>query len=366
VRNKNSSTTASAPPEPLQNNGNGSQHYNHVVDGQPKPWFKSNSGYPDEAFMPDPRANPLASQDFAVSMPMPRTEDVLDFSTKSIRRGFVRKVFGILMVQLAVTCGVIALFIFHSGIKSWVRKQPIFIVAVCLAVIILTAITYFGESLRRKFPYNLILLGILTLGYSVVAASISTFYNVDTVLMAAVFTFTICFAIILFSFQTKFKLTMGSGFIVTLLTLGLITAFFFALLETGVLMGKSTSDTDKQFMEAKKNLQLRFALGCLGALVLSLFLIFDFKRIVNGGHKFARSPEEYILAVLGIYVDFILIFIIIVIILGALALDGKGCDNCGGGGYGGYYGHGNCWICCWGYDEHDEEEEERRRRRNEI
>ena len=39
------------------------------------------------------------------------------FDDKSVRRAFIRKVYGILMVQLIVTAGIMAVFMFVSEVK---------------------------------------------------------------------------------------------------------------------------------------------------------------------------------------------------------------------------------------------------------
>ena len=47
------------------------------------------------------------------------------FGDKAIRRAFIKKVYGILSVQLLVTCGIIAIFIFPQGgtINRYVKEN---------------------------------------------------------------------------------------------------------------------------------------------------------------------------------------------------------------------------------------------------
>ncbi|KAK8776959.1 hypothetical protein V5799_029687, partial [Amblyomma americanum] len=73
---------------------------------------------------------------------VPALESWSGFSNKEIRRVFIRKVYAILMVQLAITFGFIALFIYD------VAFFVIYILLVCC------------ESLRRSYPTNIILLFI--------------------------------------------------------------------------------------------------------------------------------------------------------------------------------------------------------------
>lgn len=54
----------------------------------------------------------------------------------------------------------------------------------------------------------------------------------------------------------------------------------------------------------------------LGALVFSLYLVFDTQLMLGGSHKYSISPEEYIFAALNLYLDIVNIFIYILAIVG--------------------------------------------------
>ena len=54
----------------------------------------------------------------------------------------------------------------------------------------------------------------------------------------------------------------------------------------------------------------------LGVLVFSLYLIYDTQMMLGGKHKLSISPEEYIFAVLTIYLDVIQLFLHIIHLLG--------------------------------------------------
>lgn len=57
--------------------------------------------------------------------------------------------------------------------------------------------------------------------------------------------------------------------------------------------------------------------GTVGALLFSLYLIYDTQLMLGGKHKYSISPEEYIFAALNLYLDVINIFIYILSIIGA-------------------------------------------------
>jgi FtsH-binding integral membrane protein len=65
---------------------------------------------------------------------------------KQVRRGFIRKVYGILMCQLIVTGAFISVFTFVDSVRVWTRQSPwLYIVAlVVLLVSNRTAYSIYG------------------------------------------------------------------------------------------------------------------------------------------------------------------------------------------------------------------------------
>lgn len=55
----------------------------------------------------------------------------------------------------------------------------------------------------------------------------------------------------------------------------------------------------------------------LGALIFSIYLVYDTQLMMGGKHKYSISPEEYIFAALNLYLDIINIFLFILTIIGA-------------------------------------------------
>jgi len=56
--------------------------------------------------------------------------------------------------------------------------------------------------------------------------------------------------------------------------------------------------------------------GSAGALIFSLYIIYDTQLMMGGKHKYSLSPEEYIFAALNIYLDVINLFMYILMIVG--------------------------------------------------
>ena len=61
--------------------------------------------------------------------------------------------------------------------------------------------------------------------------------------------------------------------------------------------------------------------GSVGALIFSLYIVYDTQLMMGGKHKYSLSPEEYIFAALNIYLDIINLFMYILMIVGAARSD---------------------------------------------
>ncbi|KAF5269896.1 hypothetical protein FQR65_LT05695 [Abscondita terminalis] len=254
-------------------------------------------------YMQQGERTPLSHKFDMYGTSYPEDPDVkgFGFSDKTIRRGFIQKVYAILMAQLLITCAIISFFMFHDGARRFVRANSwLIFVAFGVLFVAMIALACCGE-VRRKSPANYILLGLFTLAESFMLAVCASQYQVNEVLMAVGITAVICLALTLFAFQTRWDFTMCGGFlficVIVLMVFGLIASIMAA---TG---------------NGSKVVSLVYA--SLGALLFSIYLIYDTQLMMGGKHKYSISPEEYIFAALNLYVDIINIFLYILTIIGA-------------------------------------------------
>ncbi|KDQ88521.1 Fas apoptotic inhibitory molecule 2, partial [Zootermopsis nevadensis] len=108
---------------------------------QPGPSADTNQSYPPPytdtpgSVVPPPNAPPSGSGQPCGTTPnqqaKPGGEDPpgdsaenFEFSDKTIRLGFIRKVYGILMVQLLITVAFISWFLYHDATKQYVLSHP--------------------------------------------------------------------------------------------------------------------------------------------------------------------------------------------------------------------------------------------------
>lgn len=93
-----------------------------------------------------------------------------EFSDESIRRGFIRKVYSILTVQLTCTLGFIFFFGYHDGARAWATSHiEMFWLALILMFVTVIAISC-CEGVRRTSPHNFIALSLFTLAESYMVA----------------------------------------------------------------------------------------------------------------------------------------------------------------------------------------------------
>lgn len=218
-----------------------------------------------------------------------------DFSDQTIRRGFIKKVYSILMLQLTLTMSVIAIFQFHEPTREYVNHNiwP-FIVTFIGFFVSIIALSCCGE-VRRKAPMNFIFLGIFTAAESFFLGITASTYDTDAVLMAVGMTAAVCLALTLFAMQTKYDFTMMGGVLLVALVIFILFGFLAIFIRTQILY---------------------IFYAAIGALLFSIFLIYDTQLMLGGKHKCAISPEEYIFAALNLYLDIINIFTYILMLVG--------------------------------------------------
>jgi len=224
----------------------------------------------------------------------------ISFSDKAVRRMFMKKVYGILSVQLAITVGCICFFIFYVGGPGGGRRfvsENMWLMFTCLGI---TLVVLFPmvcvKSLRRTFPINFILLAVFTIAESISLGMVSSLYQTESVIMAAGITALIVFFLTIFAFQTRIDFTMFRG---------IMGCILFVFIIAGLIM---------LFIPPGREMDIIY--GSIGALIFSVYLVIDTQMMMGGNHKFAISPEEYIFAAIALYLDIINIFLYILRILG--------------------------------------------------
>ncbi|XP_029957902.1 protein lifeguard 1 [Salarias fasciatus] len=222
--------------------------------------------------------------------------DIGVFSDPAIRRGFIRKVYLTLMIQLLVTVGLICAFLYWDTLRNWTIGNYWFSYSLMVAVLVLILALSCCGNLRRRVPINFIALGLFTIVEGLMLGSVTVYFNADAVLWAVGATALVSFALSLFAMQSKWDFTAASG---SLWVFGW-TLFSFAML-CAILRSQYVYIT----------------YACLGTLLFSLYLVFDTQLILGGKHRnFELSPEEYVFAALSLYLDVVSLFLLLLQLIG--------------------------------------------------
>jgi len=265
----------------------------------------NNYPYPpssDQQAYKDMGNDPLAAEHSAINLSTGKSEEellgIISFDQKNVRLGFIRKVFAILGLQMAVTISMTAWFLFHEPTKEYVQQSlPLYLTSYGLFFVLYFVLAC-CTSVARKYPVNMILLSLFTLSLSYMVAAISTFHDTKIVITAFGITLFVSAAIIIFASQTKYDFTTCGGILFVLA----FSLFFFGLF-AGVMVPMG-------YMKI-----LNVVYSFLGALLFMAFLAFD-TQLIMGGRKHEISPEDYVFAAMMLYVDVIYILLFIMSLLG--------------------------------------------------
>jgi len=219
------------------------------------------------------------------------------FSDKAIRRAFIRKVYGVLTAQLLLTFGIIMFFNHAPGMRDYARTQGQWMYWVGFVVTMVCMIAMVCcEGPRRKAPMNYIFLGIFTAAEGFMLGTLTVKFETESIWIAIVITVGVTLGLTIFAFQTKYDFTACGGMLCALLMAFIIAGFFMAFLP--------------------KTRWTFIGYGAVGALIFSLYIIYDTQLMMGGKHKYSLDPEEYVFAALNIYLDVINLFLYILMIVG--------------------------------------------------
>jgi len=223
-------------------------------------------------------------------------DSVFHFSEKSVRHGFLRRVYAILSMQILLTTGIVAIFMLGPGVKEYVRGPTgawLYGISMLGTISFLLAMACF-EKARRAWPTNIICLLGFTFFESILLGVVTCHYDTHMVLTAAGITALVTFGLTIFALQTKYDFTMMGG----MLFIGLFALIGFSFVSMLV-----------------PSQMTQIGMSAFGACLFGMYIVFDTQMMLGGKHKYAISPEEYIFASLNLYLDIVNMFLYILSIL---------------------------------------------------
>jgi len=204
----------------------------------------------------------------------------------NVRLGFLRKVYGILSIQLVATTIISGVIMMIPGYKEFIIENNSLMLLSFIATI---GITIALMVKRKDYPANYFLLAAFTFLESFTVGTITSFYDKTIVIEAFFLTATLVICLTVYTLQSKRDFSSWGAVLFT---------FLWLLIISGIMQMFVQSDA------------LNFVLSLGGALLFSLFIIYDTHVIMK-----TLSPEEYIVGVINLYLDILNLFIKILQIL---------------------------------------------------
>lgn len=209
-----------------------------------------------------------------------------------MRLGFIRKVYGILSLQIVLTVAIASLGLIDSVKEFYLANIWLFYVCIVGTIAIIIPLSC-CPGVARKVPGNYILLFGFTFFESITISYLVSLYPPQTVMIAALLTVAIVVGLTAYACTTKDDFTWCGAILVCALIL-----MFFLGIFSWIFGGF-----------------LRTLYCVLGIFVFSIYLIFDTQLII-GKFGVEYSIDDYIFAALNVYLDIINIFIYLLAILG--------------------------------------------------
>ena len=214
----------------------------------------------------------------------------------SVRNGFIRKVYGILSIQLIITFGFVLLFQLPS-----IKKAILSNIQLAGNILIFTSFSFFClflilaccRNLSRTVPYNYIFLLSITLCEAISCAIISSCYSFQIVSIALLLTIVTTLTITFYACTTKTDFSYSRVILLIafsqLFMVGLVSVIF----QFRILYSLYTF---------------------LSTIMLGFYLIYD-TQLIMGKFGYGYSVDDYIFAAMEIYMDIIRLFLMILRLL---------------------------------------------------
>lgn len=222
----------------------------------------------------------------------------LKMAEQSVRNGFIRKVYGILTVQLLLTIAV-AFPIVRAGTQFVATHQWLLLLSFAMTIGTICAMSC-CRDMARKVPMNYILLFTFTAFEGVLVGCVAAMYTWQSVMVAVGMTAAIFFAMTLYACTTKTDFTGMGPYLVGALLASLCVCMVLSMLTA-----------------CGFNLNWTIMLYDAGmALLFTMFLVYDTQMILGGNHQCAFDIDEYVFAALNIYLDIINLFLYLLQLFG--------------------------------------------------
>ena len=219
------------------------------------------------------------------------TKDQLDSIKSEVEaimvKGFIRKVYGLLMVQMLIVLGVCIFANYNKTFQYLLSFRSLLILAniILIGIMLLLLIKM---NWMMKVPLNYFLLLLFTLSFSWIIARETYKCKLQNVIVSFCFTILTVFILTIYTFFTKRKVKMAVWAILISFILIIVSIFLYIFLRIRILI---------------------LFMNILCVVIFSLYLVYDTERILTTRGGTLVFADAYILAVMLLFIDIIYIFL---------------------------------------------------------
>lgn len=207
-----------------------------------------------------------------------------------LRWAFIRKVYGILSVQVILTMAVVLVVANSSTIQGLVFSSPLSLFALAIIpFVVLCALSAYHQS----HPTNLILLGLFTVSMSLTVGLACAFTPMQITLEALALTAIVTVGLTAYTFWAA-RRGHDFSFLGPMLFAALLVLVFWSFIQLFFPLGRSGL----------------VVYSLLASLVFALYIVFDMDNLIK-----RYSVDEYVWASVAIYLDVINLFLNILTLL---------------------------------------------------
>jgi len=215
--------------------------------------------------------------------------------SNDVRQAFIKKVYGLLFFMLSVPTLLIILSVNVAGIRNFMRTHiELYYIAAVITIVMLLSLFCF-QRILRKVPQNYIFLLVFTVLESYTVTTLTCFYEPRSILYAAILTFVMAFSLTLYACFARTDLTR-IGFALCWVSLGVSLAAII-------------------LMVIVRSHFILILCAWVFLIIAALYVIIDTQMILGGKHK-ELSVDDYVIGAMMLFIDFLHIFVQLLIIIG--------------------------------------------------
>lgn len=250
--------------------------YPYTPQQQQTPVYGKAAANPGSLELGNPSVSPIAE------------DKITEQLSIEIRHAFVRKVLGILALQILFTFGIASVFGFVPVLRNFLLRNYWLAIVGAVGGLILQLVLVCVPNLARKVPTNFILMTLITFCYAILISCAAAASSRDSFLIAIGSTFVVVVGLMLFACQTKYDFT-GCG---TYLFVAMLCVMIFGFLCI--------------FFSSRI---MHLVYSSIATVLFCMILVYDTQLVVGGKHRrYQYSVDDYIFAALTLYMDIIIIF----------------------------------------------------------